>query len=228
MEPVLIFIVFLGIMIALAMWGYIQAQRRKQELSDWARKLNFQFDPNEDYGFDTRYTQFSCLRQGSNRYAYNRIEGRRNDRPILAFDYHYETYSTDSKGHRQTHHHYFSAVIVHTDLPLKPLLIREESFFDKLTEFVGFDDIDFESNEFSRSFYVKSPDKKWAYDVIHQKTMEFLLNAPRFTLEFSGREIIAYRGRTFSTTDFEHGILVIEELLALLPDYLLRELREAY
>jgi len=119
------------------------------------------------------------------------MEGTWSDRHLLAFDYHYETHSTDSKGHRRTNHHHFSAVILASALPLKPLFIRAEGFFDKLTEFVGFDDIDFESAEFSRKFYVKAKDRRWAYDVIHARTMEFLLSMPRFTIQFDRNNVIA-------------------------------------
>jgi hypothetical protein len=222
---VLIIIGIVALVITLGIFGYLQALKRRKELSEWAQKNGYRFDESREYYFDNTYNQFSCLRKGSSRYAYNRIEGSRNDRGVLAFDYHYETYSNDSKGNRKTHHHYFSAVIIKTDLPLKQLFIREESFFDKISEFVGFDDIDFESSEFSKAFYVKAQDKKWAYDVIHQKTMEYLLNAPRFTLEMVGNTVIAYRSTTFSIADFENAIHVIGDILDLLPDYLIQELR---
>ena len=140
-------------------------------------------------------------------------------------DYHYETYSTDSKGRRTTHHHYFSAVVVETAPSLKPLFIRGESFFDKIGEFMGFDDIDFELAEFSSSFHVTAPDKRWAFDVLHQEAMEFLLNSPRFALEFHGGRVVAYRNNTFSTADFESALEVVSGLIDRLPRSVLRELQ---
>ncbi|MEW6236371.1 MAG: hypothetical protein AB1656_13370 [Candidatus Omnitrophota bacterium] len=217
---VLFAIVFLAIM------GFIQAQKRKKELMEWAQSNGLRFHPDNDHAMDNRYNSFSCLQEGSHRYAYNIMEGEWKQRGLCAFDYHYETYSTDSKGNRETHHHYFSAAAVKTEWPMKPLFIRPEGFFDKITEFLGFDDIDFESAEFSRQFYVKSPDKRWAFDVIHQRAMEFLMNAPRFQLDFQGYDIIAYRDKTFCPADFEAAIDVIHGLLDLLPDYLIRELKK--
>ncbi|MHC4671260.1 MAG: hypothetical protein ACYTBZ_02140, partial [Planctomycetota bacterium] len=121
--------------------------------------------------------------------------------------------------------HYFSAVLINSGLPLKPLVIRPERFFDKITEFFGYDDIDFELNEFSRKFYVKSPDKKWAFDVIHQATMEFLLECPTFNLDFQGPYVLAYRSSTFDIEEFSAAIAVIEGILDRFPEYLLRELK---
>jgi hypothetical protein len=178
------------------------------------------FHPTKDRGIDDRHGEFSCLRHGHSRYAYNIIQGHYNERPLCLFDYHYVT---GSGKNRRTHN--FSSVIIDTQLPIKPLFIRTENFFDKVTEFVGMDDIDFEWKEFSDAFYVKSPDKKWAYDVLHQKTMEFLMRAPRFTLDFQGPLVIAYRNKRFSINDFEDAISVIEGILNNLPDYLINELK---
>jgi len=112
---------------------------------------------------EERFPNFTCLQEGSNRYACNIMQGTDAGHGVCAFDYHYETYSTDSKGNRTTYHYNFSVVIISTGLPLKPLSIRRETFFDKVGAFLGCEDINFESAEFSRAFFVKSPDRRWAF-----------------------------------------------------------------
>jgi len=175
---------------------------------------------------DSRYPGLSCLQQGSERYAYNIISGEHDGRGLLAFDCHYETYSTDNKGRRTTHHHYFSAVVLDTEFHLKPLSIRGETLFDKVTEFFGFDDIDFESAEFSRAFHVGAKDRKWAFDFIQQSTMEFLLESPRFAIQMDDRSVIASRGGTFSVATFEEALGVLDGILGRIPPGLQKELRE--
>ena len=196
---------------------YAAAQRRK-ELAAWAYANGMSFDPSKDRSFDARYGNFQCLRQGHSRYAYNIMSGRWSDLPITAFDYHYATGSGKNRSD-----HYFSAVIIAGPVPLKPLYIRREGFFDKLTEFFGFDDIDFESAEFSRKFFVKSPDKRWAYDVIHQRMMEYLLAAPDFGIQFDLMHIIAWHSRKFSPADFQAAAEMISGILDRLPEYLVRQ-----
>jgi hypothetical protein len=154
------------------------------------------------------------------------MRGQWQEKQFVGFDYHYETYSRDSKGRRQTHHHHFSGVILTSPIPLKPLYIRPEGFFDKITEFFGADDIDFESAEFSRKFYVKSPDRRWAYDVIHTRMMEFLLEQPRFSLQFDPSCIIAWNKRRFSPQDFATAGDLIHGLLDRLPNYLVKQQME--
>ena len=224
MQP-LIFFIFAAFVVVMIVLGAMQSARRRKQLAAWADENGWWFSEERDPYYDERYTAFDCLRQGSNRYGYNIIRGERHGRGFDAFDYHYETYSTDKKGRRQTHHHHFSAVILETQLPMKPLFIRSEGFFDKVTEFFGYDDIDFESAEFSRSFYVKSPDKKWAFDVIHQATMEFMLASPRYTLQFVGPYVIVFTGRRFDIEQFTGAMDLAGGILDRLPEYLIRELK---
>lgn len=221
----LVFVGFIALGIVLTILGVIQKKRRREALAKFAHTMGFTFDPSHDFGFDSRFGRFEQLRKGSRRYAFNIMSGRYRDRGVLAFDYHYETYSHSSKGGRRTHHHYFSAVIVDAGLPLKPLLIRPEGVFDKVTEFLGYDDIDFESHEFSRRFYVNAEDRKWAFDVIHQETMEYLLHAPRYHIEMDGAYVIACRKTRFSTEEFQEALALIDGILSRLPDYLMRELK---
>ncbi|MFN4261549.1 MAG: hypothetical protein ACK4RK_19880 [Gemmataceae bacterium] len=221
----IVFVIIAVLVIAFAIYGHFQAEKRKHDLRAWAEARGWEFQDYHDHDMERRYARFACLQKGSQRYAYNIMCGQDRQFPIVAFDYHYETYSTDSKGRRRTHHHHFSAVIVETDLPLKPLYIRNETFLDKIGQFFGFDDINFELAEFSREFHVSAPDRRWAYDVLHQEAMEFLLRAPRFTLELQPRRALAYRGQTFSVADFEAAMTVVTGLIERMPTSVVRELK---
>ena len=213
-----IIVLFVAVVVAAIIYGaYASAQRRKA-LSAWAQAHNLGFDPGKDDSLDDRFGEFDCLHRGRSRYAHNRIWGDWRGRQLLGFDYHYVT---GSGKNRQTHK--FSAVILSSELPLKPLFIRPEGFFDKVTEFFGLDDIDFESAEFSRKFFVKSPDKRWAYDVIHQRTMEYLLQAPRFTVKFDRHHVIAFRGKRFAPAEFAAATELIEGILERLPEYVVQQ-----
>ena len=225
---ILIAVLFLALIIAGGIYSYRKNEERKQALAELAKRHGWRFTTDHDGTMEERFPEFSSLRQGSDRYAYNILEGPDGDRQVCAFDYHYETASTDSKGRRTTHNHYFSALVVDTGLPLKPLQIRPEGIFDKLTELFGYDDIDFESDEFSRKFCVTAEDRRWAYDVIHQATMEFLLAAPRFTIQIAGPRIMAYHGGLYEPADFEHALAVVSGIVDRLPAYLQREWQEKH
>jgi hypothetical protein len=223
---VLIVIAAIGAAIGFAIWNSRMKDKRRQELAGWAQANGLKFLPEKDHSVWMRYQLFKCLERGEDRYAYNVMVGTSGTRVMSAFDYHYETHSSDSKGNRQTHHHYLSALVVDAGLPLKPLFIRPEGLLDKVTEFVGIDDIDFESAEFSQKFFVKSPDRRWAYDVLHQKTMELMLAYPRFHIDFQGTQVMAYYdNKTFSLGEFSSALKVVTGILDYLPPGVVEELK---
>ena len=55
------------------------------------------------------------------------------------------------------------------------LTIANEQWGHKLIDALGAEDIDFESDEFSRAYWVKSSDRKFAYDALHPRAMQALL-----------------------------------------------------
>jgi len=214
----LFIIVFIIVIVAVIVMGYLSSAKRRKELLAWAASHGLSFTSDKEHGMDSRFSAFKCLQQGDSRYAYNITTGDWKGLAFLGFDYHYVT---GSGKNRSTHN--FSAVVLGSPVPLKPLYIRREGFFDKITEFFGLDDIDFESAEFSRKFYVKAQDKRWAYDVIHQRMMEYLLSAPEFTLQFDFGAVIAWRNKCLDPEEFESAAELIRGMYDRLPDYVLKQ-----
>jgi hypothetical protein len=117
----------------------------------------------------------------------------------------------------------FSAVIVSSPIPLQPLTIRPEGLLDKVGEFFGAEDINFESADFSRKFFVKAVNKRWAYDVIHPRVMELLLASPPFRIQFGLVSVMAYRQSPFKPADFQAAFQVVCGILDQLPEYVIQQ-----
>src|SRR5262245_60944070 len=134
MFPVLAIVAFIAVFAVLAYVSYQQRQQRLAELTGLAQELGWQFSPENDYDFDSRYPQFSVFCQGSGRYAYDTLSGSVQIKgeawPARMGDYHYQTTSSDGKKTR-THHHYFSYLLVQLPYPAIPdLRFRREGLFD--------------------------------------------------------------------------------------------------
>jgi hypothetical protein len=140
--------------------------------------------------------------------------------PIHAFDYHYETHSTDSKGNRQTHHHHFSCLILTLDKAFPELTIAAEGFFSKIAQSLGYDDIDFESHEFSRKFCVRSKDKKFAYDFCHARLMEYLLLNQDLAIELEGMALAIVFSGCLEPAQIEQNLERLVQLRLFMPKYL--------
>lgn len=222
---IFIFVAFALIAVIGMVFGHWAEKKRTETLRALSPTLGLSFWAEKDHGFERRYPMFDCLRSGHDRYAHNQMHGEKRGRSTVATDYHYATRSRDSKGNSRTTHHRFSVVIVDSGLNLGWIKIREEGFLDKVTGFFGWDDINFESHDFSRAFHVSSKDRKRAYDILHQEAMEVLMESPRFTLEIAGPLVLAWRQKRFEPADFVHAVDLVNRLLDLIPEDLEDELR---
>jgi hypothetical protein len=213
-------VVFVGIMLIGVIYNAVMARKRREGLFLLAQRLNLDFDAGQDFGIPGRFGFLKQLDQGDNRYATNVLSGTYQQNEILAFDYHYETYSTDSKGHRTTEHHWFSFFILTLPASFPDLTIRRESLFMKVAGVFGYQDIKFESAEFSKTFCVRSPDKKFAYDVCNAQMMEYLLANRDVSVEIENEVIALAFNNRIAIEQVELNLQRLIEIRSRLPEFL--------
>lgn len=206
--------------IGAVIWGLYAGKKRRDAMTLLAEKLGLDFHHERNYQLADRYSFLDKLRQGSNRYAYNILSGNYQDHPVSIFDYHYETYSTDSKGRRQTNHHHFSFFVLTLPNYFEELTIAKESFFSKVAQAVGYDDIDFESHEFSKKFVVRSKNKKFAYDFCNARMIEYLMDHPNINIEVDQNMLAIGYTRCLKADEIEPHLNRLIEIRNLMPDYL--------
>jgi hypothetical protein len=209
-----------AIIVIVGLLGYISARKRREAMAALATRIGLTFDPKKNWDLASRFRFLDKLRSGSNRYAFNILSGNYQGHDVTAFDYHYETHSTDSKGRRQTHHHYFSFFILHVLASFPELAIGKEGFFSKIAQAFGYDDIDFESHEFSRRYCVRSRDKKFAYDVCNARMIEYLLSNTDLTIEIERDALAISFSRRLKPEEIEPNLNRLITIRSLMPDYL--------
>jgi Protein of unknown function (DUF3137) len=225
MGGAILIVLVAGLAIALAVYSAMTARKRREDLSLLATRLNLAFDPSPDPLLAERFGFLNQLAQGSNRYAFNALSGQFRGNEVLAFDYHYETYSTDSKGNTTTNHHYFSFFILLLPKTFPELRITRENLFTRIAEAFGYQDIKFESAEFSRAFCVRSKDKKFAYDVCNSQMMEYLLANRDLSIEVERSALALAFDRQLSPEQFEFDLGRLLDIRSRLPEYLFTETR---
>ena len=217
---ILMFGLFAAIVIAAIIYGIIAARKRREALATLAPRLGLTYSADKDYALADRFEFLDALARGSNRYAFNILSGVYQGHEVLVFDYHYETHSTDSKGRRQTHHHYFSFFILMLPQSFPEVRITQEGFLSKIAQTLGYDDIDFESAEFSRAFCVRSKNKRFAYDVCHAQMMEYLLANRDLSIEIEDRSLALAFSKCLAVPEIEMNLGRLREIRARLPEYL--------
>lgn len=211
--------VFIVLFIALAVYSHKKEKERRERLQGCADAFGLYYEPDKVRGFDNQHPDFNFLRRGSNRYAHNILSGEWQGRDVTVFDYHYETHSTDSKGRRTTHHHRFSAAMVRAEFRLQSMAIRPEGIFDRVKAAFGWDDIDFESAEFSKRFHVSAKDRRWAYDVLPAQTMELLLDNPSRELYFEGNILAVRSNKSLEPVEVEGLLDIASGVLNGIPQF---------
>ncbi len=208
---VVFFIVFIGIGIL----SYIGAKKRRRAMMALAIRLGLNFYPDKDRDMARRYRFLDKLRAGRDRYAFNILSGGYHNHNVTIFDYHYKTGSG-----KDTHNHYLSFFLLQLTVSFPELVIAREGLLSKIGQALGYDDIDFESHEFSRKFCVRSKDKKFAYDVCNARMIEYLLSNDDLSIEIEDNILAISFNRRLSPDNIEQNLNRLIEVRSLLPDYL--------
>lgn len=188
-----------------------------------AGRLGLRFVPDKNYELPRKFGFLDKIQLGGNRYAFNVLSGRYAACEVWVFEYHYETYSTSAKGGHRTHHHFLSLLVAGQPWPLPEVTIVREGLLSKVAQAFGYDDIDFESAEFSRKFCVRSKDRRFAYDVCSPRMMEYLLANDDLSVEIENKALALVFGSSLSPVAVERNLGRLVAVRGLLPERLFAE-----
>lgn len=184
-------------------FAHLREKQRTEALAAVAAQLGWSFSPDREYGYDTLHPKIGAFNRGHTRFAHNLMRGEARFEipgspavhlPTVGGDYHYQITTSNGKN-TQTTTYRFSFLLVRLPVGVREdLTIRPESIFDKIKAGIGFDDIDFESAEFSDRFYVQGSDKRFAYDLIHPRMMEHLMETDPLPIAISRGHLCYTKG----------------------------------
>jgi hypothetical protein len=194
-------------------------KKRSQAIAAIAKRLGLKFHADWYPDLDWQYHFLDKLHQGENHYAFNVISGKCKNNDILAFDYHYQVSYGKSEGREQIRNYYFSCLILRLPVLFPKLLIELDKTFSNLYKKTIYKDINFESYEFSRKFYVRSEDKKFAYDFCNARMMEYLLNNDDLNIEVDNNALSISFSRQLEPEQIELNIERLVTIRSLMPGY---------
>ncbi|HEU5034601.1 MAG TPA: DUF3137 domain-containing protein [Mycobacteriales bacterium] len=175
----------------LAYRNWKKERQRRDLLFVWATNSGYTFSVEDD-SWCERW-QGAPFDQGDHRRARNVVTGRLADFPLTAFDYSFETHSSDGRGSRTTTTHRFAVAALQLPGYLPTLQVTPENLLTRIGNAIGLDDVELESEEFNRAFRVHATDRKFASDVLTPRTMEFLLTRRDFSWRIEGADIIGWQ-----------------------------------
>jgi len=218
MVPCLLFAGFAVLVVVVIVFGILRAQKRRQEMQALAQAWGFAYYADDPWDLPAWYSGLDLFTHGHSKKASNVLSGEVDGRTVVAFDY---RYTTGSGKNRSTHH--FQAVVYLLPIRAPRLRLRQENVLDRMASWVGWDDLDFESDEFSRRYHVACDDRRFAYDIFHARLIEYLLECRQSPdMEMNGLFLIVYDSGSGEVANFERLRTIGRTVVAMIPDYVLR------
>ena len=204
--------------VGLIIYGIMKARERREAVARLAAQWGLQYYPDDPFDLPARYAHFDLFDTGHSRSASNVMAGRIDGREAILCDY---QYTTGSGKNQSTHS--FQAAILTLPILAARLHVRQESVFDKIASWVGHDDLNFESAEFSRRYHVKCDNRKFAYDISHARLIEYLLACGDMpALEMNGVTLLLY-GNQGQVENLRRLMDIGQEIIRSIPEYVLHE-----
>jgi hypothetical protein len=171
-----------------------QAKQRRQDLALWAFHNGLEYSQQDPHGL-TRL-DFHLFSLGDGRGCENVLTGTWQGMPVQLADYWYYDDDHDSQGSSSRTYHQFSVLLTTVSAALPHVRIGHENPLSRLFDKLGFDDVQFESEQFNRRFRVHADDRQFAYALVDPRMMEWLLTTGRsHCYEVNGQWVLVYDKR---------------------------------
>jgi hypothetical protein len=224
--PVLLFGAAGFVLVLVVGWfGWKAAEERRRAFAALAASRGWQWVARDD-SWTERFGG-EPFGRGDDRKAENVLTGTYEGRPVVAFDYSYETSSTDSKGNRTTTTHRYAVCALGLPSWLPTLELGPESLLSRFGNVLGLGDVELESEEFNRRYRVTASDPKFAYDVLHPRTMELLLARPTVSLRIAAADALAWDDGRHSVTELDERLATLHAVLEGIPSFVWNDSRGA-
>jgi hypothetical protein len=219
---VLLAVIVLGLFYCLR-W-FLLERRRTRALGVRAAGLGLSFAKDDQSGLAGRLgPKFDVLARGigGRQSALNVMAGDWRGHQVQAFDYRYERRLTPQG--KSTALCYLSAALAVEPQRFPRTVIRPETAADRLAAAAGFEDIDFESHEFSKQFYVQGADRRFAYALVDPRMMEYWLAHPGWSLELDGGDVLIWDEARWAPERFESALDFLAGFLDRVPGHVRKE-----
>jgi hypothetical protein len=213
---VLIFAALLALAVAVVVFSYLAAKKRREAMATYAAGRGWRFEAEQPLLVD-RFTG-PPFGLGFGRRAFNVLYGSHDGRDLVSFDYEYKTQTTNGKQ-TTTQVHRFSVLGLSMGILMPQLSVDPENFLERFVGRLTGNDIDLESEEFNRAFTVGCPDRKFASDVLHPQMMEFLLAHRQIGFRFERDSMLMVARGQRTPAQIDATIQVMDGITDRVPEF---------
>lgn len=195
-DRILFWLVTLAVWSALVPLTYLEERCRTRNLKPIAQQLGFQFFPQATERISPLISAFDLSWRGHFRQVRNLMEGKRNEKSVLIFDYQY------TLGSSKAHQTYWQTVVLLADpalhLPKFGLRPRYANRWGQPDEFGQFPEVKFpEYQQFSQRFVVQGAPVPEVHHLFHIGMTAFYNEHLGICTEGKGSSLLYYRDATW-------------------------------
>lgn len=236
--PILHIALFAGGIVLIVVIGYFAEQARKKrlaELAEFCSQIGFQFYPegllvgesHNFLGFEFTSTQdqlakelslFSLFQQGHSRRAAPVMKGAVNGHPWMLFDYEYKITTSNGKE-TQTTTYPFTVCVVQVPFMLPVLSLEPENWLHGVGKVFGSRELQVESAQFNKSYYITSSDPRAGIDLLHPIAIERLLNQKIRNWKLIGPYLMVYSNGHQSAAEYSQLFIDVKAFVDVIPAY---------
>jgi len=143
---------------------------------------------------------------------------------MVAFDYSYQTHTTNGRGQRRTTTHRYAVVVMQLPGALPHLEVTHEGIFGgAVANAFGFRDIQFESEQFNRRFRVKATDERFGHAVVTPRMMELLLARGEIGWRTEGNSLVGWGKGDHDPNQLMNRLSLLQQVIENVPPYVWRD-----
>jgi hypothetical protein len=215
-------VLFGAALLVVLIGGYLLEQKRRERLMQFAVRRGWTY-VGQDPSLVDRWPG-QPFGRGDRRRARNVLGGVEFGRSFTAYDYTYETRSTDSKGHQTKTTHRWSIVAVQLPVWLGTVEVVPESVLDRMAGAVGLvTDIELESEDFNRRYKVSARNRKLASDLLPPRTMEYLIAADAPGWRTCGSHVVAFAKGKVDPVEVVRVCAILDRVLDGVPEFVWKD-----
>ncbi len=222
MTTVLIVLLVVLIGAGIGYVNYVQAKKRREAFAAFAAQQGFSYQPaNHALANQWGGTPFQT---GDHWRVVNVLSGLYQGRQIVAFDYSYQTHTSNGKGGRRTTTHKFGVVVMQLPAALPRLEVTHEGIFGgAVANALGFGDLRFESEQFNRAFRVEADDQRFGHAIVHPQMMEMLLARGEIGWRIEGNSLIGWDAGAHTPVEVMNRLQLLQYVVDNVPPYVWRD-----
>ena len=179
------------IVLALAARRSLVRERRGDEMRHVASQLGFMYSREDTSAVDA--VGFELFAHGEERGIEYVLSGVWDDTPVQVFDFWYSTERRPVELRLTDGRVTSTCAVTNVPAALFPLTIARHDVASRVGGAASIQDLSFELGEFNDAFDVRCRERRFAYELIDQRMMRWLLTTdPSFRFEVRGRWLLVY------------------------------------